>query len=177
MTIERFKEVRLGCLWAVLLPVLYTVIFVALVILFPREAVPDNLPWYEYIVVALKLGLFGFFSLILYFILLIPILIFSFVLGFKDPSIMQTLKVSWPFLIALLYIILPDFLPGPIDDIIVTFIASSIGAVLIARGLRRRKDKDRKPGTLEVEVLPKAEKSAQLDKPREIIDVEFEEKE
>jgi hypothetical protein len=174
---ESIKEIRLGCLWAVLLPVLYTILFVAVVLLFPREPIPDNLPWYEVIGLVLKLGLFGFLSLILYFILLIPVLIFSFVLGFKDPSIVRTLKVSWPFLLALLYIILPDFLPGPIDDIVVTFIASSIGAVLISRELRRGKEKQKKPGTLEIEVLPKVEKSTELDRPREIIDAEFEEKE
>jgi len=182
MARQGFKEIRLGCLWGILLPLVYTVIFIVVLFLLPHEPVPDNLSWQETISVILKLGVFGILSLVIYAVLLIPVLVLGIILGLKDPSMMKTLKVSWPFLLAFLYIILPDPLPGPVDDVVVTFIASSIGALLLSKELKKRKEEAEKefdrdsPDTLEVEVLPKKEQSTAIEKPKEIIDVEFEEK-
>jgi hypothetical protein len=175
------KEMRLGCLWGILLPLVYTLLFIVILLVIPHEPVPPDMGWFEYLGVLLKFGAFGFIALVVYLVLLVPILIVGFVLGLRDPSVLTTLKVSWPFLLALVYILSPDLFPGPIDDIIVTLIASGIGAVLLAKASRRKKE-DReivfdKGEPLEVQVVPREkEQSTAMEKPKEIIDVEFEDK-
>jgi len=175
------KELRLGCLWGILLPFVYTVLFIVVLLVIPHEPVAQDIGWFEYLGVLLKFGAFGFIALVIYLVLLVPVLIVGFVLGLRDPSVLKTLKVSWPFLLALVYILSPDLFPGPIDDIIVTVIASGIGAVLLTRAARKKKEDKEivfdQGEPLEVQVVPKEkETGTAMEKPKEIIDVEFDDK-
>jgi hypothetical protein len=175
------KDMRLGCLWGILMPFVYTLLFIAVLLVIPHEPVPPDIGWLEYLGVMLKLGAFGFIALVVYLVLLVPVLIVGFMLGLRDPSVLKTLKVSWPFLLALVYILSPDLFPGPIDDIIVTLIASGIGAVLLTKASRRKKEEKEivfdKGEPLEVQVVSREkEQGTAMEKPKEIIDVEFEDK-
>ena len=91
------KELRLGCLWGILLPLVYTLLFIVILLVIPHEPVPPDMGWFEYLGVLLRFGAFGFIALVVYLVILVPVLIVSFVLGLRDPSVLKTLKVSWPF--------------------------------------------------------------------------------
>jgi len=180
MTAKEKKEIRMGCLWGILVPLAYSLVYLVVVLLIPHEPVPGDLTWTEALGVMLKFGAFGFVALIVYLVLLVPALIVGIVLGLRDPSLWKTLKVAWPFLLALVYIVMPDIFPGPIDDIIVTLIASGLGALLIAGSRKKRTDTTvvdtASQEVMEAEVLPRSEAGSEIEKPREIIDVEFEDK-
>ena len=180
MTAGKKKATSLGCLWGILLPLAYTIVFIAVLLLLPHEPLPDNLTWTETIGVMIKYGILGVLSLVIYVILLIPILVASIVLGLRDPSIVDTLKSTWPLLVALAYFILPDFFPGPVDDVIIGIIATILTPLLISnRRKKRMQEREQAEGSkqvIEVDVLPKAQAGEKEDKPKEVIDVEFEEK-
>ncbi|MFH1435265.1 MAG: hypothetical protein ABIJ56_06080 [Pseudomonadota bacterium] len=180
MIVKQKKATRLGCLWGILLPLSYTILFITVVLILPHEPMPENLSWTETIGVMIKYGALGVLSLVIYVILLIPVLIAGIVLGLRDPSIVETLKSTWPLLVALAYFILPDLVPGPVDDLIVGIIATILTPMLISNRRKKRRREREEAGksrdVIEVELLPKAEVIDSEDRPREVIDVEFEEK-
>ena len=167
-------------MWGILLPLAYTIVFITVLLLLPHESLPEDLSWTETIGVMIKYGVLGVLSLVIYVVLLIPVLIAGIVLGLRDPSIVQTLKSTWPLLVALAYFILPDLVPGPVDDLIVGIIAAILTPMLISsRNKKRRREREQAEelqDVIEVDVLPKAVVKDEEGKPREVIDVEFEEK-
>ena len=180
MPVIKKKATNLGCLWGILLPLAYTIVFIAVLLLHPHEPLPENLSWTETIGVMIKYGAAGVLSLVIYVILLVPVLIAGIVLGLRDPSIVETLKSTWPLLVALAYFILPDLMPGPVDDLFVGIIAAILTPMLISNRRKKRRREREESGesqdVIEVELLPKAEVKDMEDKPKEVIDVEFEEK-
>lgn len=64
--------------------------------------------------------------LILGIITFLLVLLTSIFLAFKDSNIRQTVNKHWPLIFAIIYWILPDFMPGPIDDIILAAISVAL---------------------------------------------------
>lgn len=72
---------------------------------------------------------------------LIPVLLISLYLIFRDRDLIGTVTKHWPIIFAVIYPMIPN-IPGPFDEIIVGGICISLEFWFASRSIRRQKNED-----------------------------------